>query len=38
MAKQPKPIVSFADTFDKLDIRVGKIIEVQIETKTHNFS
>jgi tRNA-binding protein len=35
MAKQPKPIVSFADTFDKLDIRVGKIIEVQIETKTH---
>ena len=35
MAKQPKPIVSFADTFEKLDIRVGKIIEVQIETKTH---
>jgi tRNA-binding protein len=35
MAKQLKPIVSFADTFDKLDIRVGKIIEVQIETKTH---
>ena len=35
MAKQPKPNVSFADTFDKLDIRVGKIIEVEIETKTH---
>ena len=35
MAKQLKPIVSFTDTFDKLDIRVGKIIEVEIETATH---
>jgi tRNA-binding protein len=35
MAKQPKPIVSITDTFDKLDIRVGKIIDVEIEIKTH---
>ena len=35
MAKQPKPIVSPADTFEKLDIRVGKIIDAEIETNTH---
>jgi len=35
MAKQPKPIVSLEDSFDKLDIRVGRIIEVALETRTH---
>jgi tRNA-binding protein len=34
MAKQPKPIVSPADTLEKLDIRVGKIVDVEIETNT----
>ena len=35
MAKQPKPIVSFEETFDKLDIRVGRIVEAALETRTH---
>jgi tRNA-binding protein len=35
MAKQPKPIVSLEDSFDRLDIRVGRIIEVALETRTH---
>lgn len=35
MAKPLKPVVDFDDTFAALDIRVGKIIEVQLETSTH---
>ena len=35
MAKEIKPIVSFEDSFDRLDIRVGRIIEVAPETRTH---
>ena len=35
MAKEIKPVVSFEDSFAKLDIRVGKIIEVSLEIKTH---
>jgi len=35
MAKEIKPTVSFEDSFDKLDIRVGRIIEVERETRTH---
>ncbi|MDM8525889.1 hypothetical protein QUF80_21150 [Desulfococcaceae bacterium HSG8] len=35
MAKDTKPIVSFEDSFDKLDIRVGRVIEADIETRTH---
>lgn len=35
MAKETKPIVSFEDSFDKLDIRVGRVIEVEFETRTH---
>jgi tRNA-binding protein len=34
MQKQTKPIVSMADTFDKLDIRVGRVIDVELETRT----
>jgi len=35
MAKEVKPIVSFEDSFEKLDIRVGRIIAVEPETRTH---
>lgn len=35
MAKDTKPIVSFEETFDKLDIRVGRVIAVSLETRTH---
>ncbi|MCK4503802.1 MAG: tRNA-binding protein [Desulfuromonadales bacterium] len=34
MAKDLKPIVSFDESFGKLDIRVGRVIEVELETKT----
>ena len=35
MAKETKSIVSFEESFDKLDIRVGKVIAVDLETSTH---
>ena len=35
MSKPTKPIVSFEDTFDKLDIRVGKVVEVELENQTN---
>ena len=35
MSKPTKPIVTFEDSFNKLDIRVGKIIDVELETRTH---
>jgi tRNA-binding protein len=35
MANALKQIVSFEDSFGKLDIRVGRIIDVDFETKTH---
>jgi tRNA-binding protein len=35
MSKNIKPIVSFEDSFDKLDIRVGRVIEVELETRTY---
>lgn len=35
MTKETKPIVFFDDTFAKLDIRVGRIVEVALETGTH---
>lgn len=35
MAKETKPVVSFEDSFDKLDIRVGRVIKVELETRTH---
>ncbi len=31
MAKDTKPIVEMKDTFDRLDIRVGRVIEVEME-------
>ena len=34
MAKDAKPIVSFEESFGKLDIRVGRIIDVGLETRT----
>ena len=34
MPKETKPVVSMDDTFEKLDIRVGKIIDVVLETRT----
>ena len=35
MAKEVKPTVPFADSLGRLDIRVGRIIEVELETRTH---
>jgi tRNA-binding protein len=35
MVKKTKPIVSFEESFEKLDIRVGRIIAVELETGTH---
>ena len=34
MPREPKPIVSMEETFDKLDIRVGKVVDVDLETRT----
>ncbi|MCK9173972.1 MAG: hypothetical protein M0O96_01650 [Desulforhopalus sp.] len=34
MAREPKPVVSFDETMEKLDIRIGRIIAVELETKT----
>ncbi len=35
MSKETKPIVDFDESFGKLDIRVGRVTEVEVETKTH---
>lgn len=35
MAKETKPVVSFGESFEKLDIRVGRVVEVELETRTH---
>lgn len=35
MAKDTKPIVSFDDSFDMLDIRVGRVVKVELESRTH---
>ena len=35
MAKETKPIVSMEESFEKLDIRLGKVMEVELETRTH---
>ena len=35
MAKDTKPILSFEESFDKLDIRVGRVMEVDLETRTN---
>ena len=36
MARETKPAVSFEDTFEKLEIRLGKIIDAEIETTGSN--
>lgn len=35
MTKAVKPTVSFSDAFETLDIRVGRVIDVELETRTH---
>ncbi len=35
MTTKIKPIVCYEDSFDKLDIRVGRVLEVELETRTH---
>lgn len=34
MAKEAKPVVDFGETFAKLDIRVGRVVEVEREERT----
>ena len=35
MPKEIKPTVSYEDSFDKLDIRIGRVISVDLETETY---
>ena len=35
MSKEIMPVVAYDDSFGKLDIRVGRIIAVELETRTH---
>lgn len=35
MAKETKPIIEKEETFDKLEIRLGRVVKVEIETSTH---
>ena len=35
MPKEAKDIVAFEESLAKLDIRVGRVIEVDLETRTH---
>ena len=35
MPKQTKPIVAYDESFAKLDIRVGRVTEVELEARTH---
>ena len=35
MATETKPIVNKEDTFDKLEIRLGRVVKVELETTTH---
>ena len=34
MTKEAKPVVAFEDSFDKMDIRVGRVTGVALETGT----
>ncbi len=34
MSKETKPIVAYNESFAKLDIRVGRVVEVELETRT----
>ena len=35
MTKATKPIVPFEDSLGALDIRVGRVVDVEIESRTH---
>lgn len=35
MTKPTKPVVDYENSFASLDIRVGKVVEVELETDTH---
>ncbi len=35
MSKKTKPVASYEDSFEKLDIRVGRIISAELEIRTH---
>ena len=35
MPRETKPIVDYDESFDKLDIRVGRVVQVELETETH---
>jgi tRNA-binding protein len=35
MSKETKATVSYEDSFNKLDIRVGRVVTVDLETNTH---
>lgn len=35
MPKEIKPVVNKEETFDKLEIRLGRVIKVELETTTH---
>jgi len=35
MPKETKPVISYEDSFEKLDIRVGRVISVELESETH---
>jgi tRNA-binding protein len=35
MTSTIKPVVSYDDSFATLDIRVGRVVEVEMETRTH---
>lgn len=35
MTKPTKPVVGYEESLDLLDIRVGKVVDVKLETTTH---
>ena len=35
MASKIKPVVSYDDSFAVLDVRVGRVVEVELETRTN---
>ena len=35
MPKETKAVVAFDESFAKLDVRVGRVTEVDLETRTH---
>ena len=35
MSRETKAIVEYDESFARLDIRVGRIVEAELETRTH---